>query len=993
MKKKEYTQTAVEDKLVLNQLKSAESKLVKKSKTGDFFVVGLGASAGGLEALEKFFAEVPENCGMAFVVIQHLDPKHVGMMAEILQRKTTMTVTEASHNLKIRPNCVYVIPPNKSMSMLGGVLYLFEPVEAHGLRLPIDIFFRSLANDRKEKSVGVILSGMGSDGSLGIKAIKEKNGIVIVQAPATAKFDSMPRNAIESVIADIIEPVEDLPAKLIAFIKFIPEANTIPEINVKTLSNIDKIIILLREQLGHDFSGYKKSTLHRRIEKRQGLHQIDNMSNYVRFCQENPGELDVLFKELLIGVTNFFRDAVVWKMMKEQILPELISGLPNGYVIRVWVTACSTGEEAYSLAIIFKEVLENIPINKNLKLKIFATDIDLDSIELARKGVYPSNIAVDVSPERLDRFFTVDAEGYRIKNNIREMLVFAPHNLIKEPPFTRLDLLTCRNLLIYMEPELQKKLYKLFNYTLNPDGIMVLGSAENLDHQSSGFEILDSRLKIFKRTLATSMPVIADYSDALTNKTKVMDIQENIKSNPVENIRTYADQIILQRFAPACVLVKNNGDILYMSGKIGKYIEPVAGEANWNILTMARSELRQELTSAFRKAKLNFDPVVVSQVKLTGKGVPQLVNITIQSIEHDHSLKGMLMVVFTDVPEMVIQDLPDPKTGKRNQGGDQEKNLKIELQRKEEELQSLLEEMQVSQEELNLTNEELQSANEELQAANEELTTSKEEMQSMNEELQSVNFELKTSVGDYKLAGSDMENLLNSIEIATLFLDNDLNIRRFTNYATNVFRIRSADLGRPFTDISTDLLYPKIVEHSRQVLKTLIAVDHSISTHDGRWYAVRIIPYYTLGELIDGLVITFIDITVAKKLEIQLEAKAEEIKASEIQFRSLFELAKDGILMLDAETGMIVDVNPFLIELLGYSKDQFMEKSIWQIGFLKDIVANKDKFIELHQKELVRYENLPLETADGRRINVEFVSNVYLVGQKKVVQCFIREII
>jgi two-component system CheB/CheR fusion protein len=992
MKKKGYTQPPVEDKLVANQLKLAESKLVKKSKTGDFFIVGLGASAGGLEALERFFRHVPENSGIAFVVVQHLDPKHIGMMAELLQRSTNMSVTEASDNLKVKPNCIYVIPPNKSMSILDNVLYLFEPLESQGLRLPIDIFFRSLANDKKEKSIGVILSGMGSDGSLGLKAIKEKNGIVMVQSPATAKFDSMPRSAIESVIADIIEPVEELPAKLIAFLKFIPEAKTVPEINDKTLSGIDKIIILLREQSGHDFSLYKKSTLHRRIERRQGLHQIDNISNYVRFCQENPGELDILFKELLIGVTSFFRDPDVWSMMKDQILPELISGLPNGYVIRVWVTACSTGEEAYSMAIIFKEVLESISSNKNLTLKIFASDIDPDSIEFARKGIYSSNIEVDVSPDRLKSFFTVDAEGYRIKNNIREMLVFAPHNLIKDPPFTRLDLLTCRNLLIYLESELQKKLYNLFNYTLNPNGIMLLGSAENLDHQTSGFEVLDSRLKIFKRTLTNSLPTVADYSVSLTKKIKSMNIKENIKSNPDESLSAFADQIILQQFAPAGVLVNPKGDILYMTGQVGKYIEPVAGEANWNILAMARGELRKDLANAFQKAKLNFEPVVVRQVKLSGNGDSQLVNITVQSVGNANSLNDLVMVVFTDIPVCVTPDLLSRKTGKRIRV-EQEEKLKIELQRKEEEMQSLLEEMQVSQEELNLVNEEMQSSKEELQAANEELTTSKEEMQSMNEELQSVNFELKTIVGDYKLAGNDMENLLNSIEIAALFLDNNLNIRRFTNYATKVFRIRSTDIGRPFTDITTDLLYPEIVDHSRQVLKTLIAVDQSISTHDGRWFAVRIIPYYTFGDLIDGLVITFIDITLAKKLEIQLDAKNEEIKTSEIHFRALFELAKDGILMLDAETGMIMNVNPFLIELLGYSKEQFMEKSIWQIGFLKDIVANKDKFIELQQKELVRYENLPLETADGRRINVEFVSNVYLVANHKVVQCFIREII
>lgn len=977
---------------VLNNLNSAENKPLKKSLHGNFTIVGIGASAGGMEALEMFFTHLPVNSGMAFVVIQHLDPKHAGMMAGILQRTTTMKVSEVSDNTKIEPDCVYVIPPNKSMSMLDGILYLFEPVELNGLRLPIDIFFRSLANDKREKSVGVILSGMGSDGSLGLKAIKEKNGIVMVQSPDSAKFDSMPRRAIESVIADIIGPVEELPAKLITLLKFGHEAKSVTEISDKTLGNIDKIIILLREQLGHDFSLYKKSTLYRRIERRQGLHQIGNISNYVRYCQENPGEIDILFKELLIGVTSFFRDPDLWKMLKEKILPDLVSRLPNEYVIRIWVTACSTGEEAYSLAIIFKEVLESLPNHNNLTLQIFATDIDIDSIEVARKGVYHSNIAVDISPDRLNRFFSAHAEGYRVKNIIREMLVFAPHNIIKDPPFTRIDLLTCRNLLIYFEPKLQNKLYKLFNYTLNPDGVMVLGTAETLDHQSSGFESIDGKLKIFKRTVATSRPVINDSAGTFILKETAVAIQENIKSNQGESISAFADQIILQRFAPASVLVNSKGDILYMTGLISKYIEPVAGDAKWNILVMARGDLRKELAGAFRKVMQNFEPVILSHVKLKINGIDQFVDVTVQSIESYNSLKGTVMVVFADVPAVVANDLKSPLKRNRN-SGENEKKLKIELQQKEEELQCLFEEMQISQEELKLTNEELQSANEELQATNEELTTSKEEMQSMNEELQTVNFELKTMVRDYKLASNDMDNLLNSIEIATLFLDNELNIRRFTNHTTDVLRIRSSDIGRPFTDITTDLLYPGIVDHSRQVLKTVIAVENSISTNDGRWFTIRIIPYYTFGDQIDGLVITFIDSTLAKKLEMQMEAKNVDIKATEIRFRTLFESSKDGILILYAETGKIRDVNPFLLTLLGLKKEQLIDKAIWEIGFFKDVVTNQSKFAELKQQKYARYNTLPLETAVGNIINVEFVSNLYDEGDTEVMQCLIREIL
>jgi two-component system, chemotaxis family, CheB/CheR fusion protein len=926
---------------------------------------------------------MPKDNGMAFVVIQHLDPNHVGIMPELLQRITTMKVYQASDNLKVKPNCVYVIPPNKSLSLLNGALHLFDPVESRGLRLPVDIFFRSMADDRNEKSIGIILSGMGSDGSLGLKTIKEKNGIVLVQTPSSAKFDGMPRSATEAVIADIIAPAEELPARLIDFLKFIPAAKPDAEIDDKSKSNLDKIIILIREQSGHDFSFYKKNTLFRRIERRKGVHQIDKLNNYVRFCQENPKEVEILFKELLIGVTSFFRDIAVWEKLKAQIFPEMISKLANGPILRAWVTACSTGEEAYSLAIAFKEALEKTKNSKNISLQIFATDLDQDAIDKARKGIYSQNIAADVSPERLGRFFTVEPEGYRVIAAIREMVVFAPQNVIKDPPFTKLDILTCRNLLIYMESELQKKLITLFNYSLNPGGIMVLGTAETYSNQSEGFKEIDNKLKIYSRT---SSPLVSELNDfpSSFNHRKVEATEYTATPKVIENVQILADQVLLQRFAPASVLLNEKGDIIYMTGRIGKYLEPVAGKANYNIYVMARDGLRNELPGALRKAMQNYNEVILRNIKIGTNGGTLFVDITLQRMEAQNPIKGMIMMLFTDVTAKAENEV-NLKTSRRNSSG-RMKEMEVVLQRSQEDLQGLREEMQTSQEELKSTNEELQSTNEELQSTNEELTTSKEEMQSLNEELQTVNVELQSKVSDFVQANDDMKNLLNSTEIATLFLDKELNIRRFTDQATKIFKLRKADIGRPFTDQASDLQYPEIDTHARQVLDNLVPIETAITTADGRWFNVRIMPYRTLDDRIDGLVITFTDITLAKKIETALIV-------SDSRYRGLFESAKDGILILDAETGKIVDVNPFLIEMLGYSKEQFIEKSIWQIGFLKDIVANKDKFLELQQKELVRYENLPLETADGRKINVEFVSNVYLVAHVKVIQCFIREVI
>lgn len=978
-------------------LTNNDEKLIT-TQSNDFPIVAIGASAGGLEALELFFKNMPEDNGMAFVVIQHLDPTHVGLLPELLQRITTIKTLEASDGLKIKPNYIYVIPPNKSMSLLNGALHLFEPIESRGFRLPIDIFFRSLADDRQDKSIGIILSGMGSDGSLGLKIIKEKNGIVMVQDPSTAKFDGMPQSAIKTVVPDVVAPVEKLPSKLISIVSNIDTINYEPKIDDVSKTSLDKIIILLRQQSGNDFSFYKKTTLMRRIERRKIVHQIDSLQNYVRFCQENPKEIDILFKELLIGVTHFFRDAPVWEMLKENIFPSLLNEIPDGTILRAWVAGCSTGEEAYSLAIIFKEALKENKKNKNLKLQIFATDLDSDAIDKARKGFFSSSSLEDVSSERLNDFFTVVGDDYRVNSSIREMVVFAVQNVIKDPPFTKLDLITCRNLLIYLEPELQKKVISLFNYSLNPNGILLLGNAESLGNFNDGFEPIDTKLKLYKRTKTPFVPKLPHFPSSFSSQKRGTVENPMIKPKITENIQTQADQIILQRFAPASVLVNDLGDIIYITGRTGKYLEPVAGKANWNIHAMAREGLRQELLIAFRKTIQNYNPVVLNNIKIDNNGNPLYVNVTVQRLESPDSIKNMIMVVFNDILDFSEKDLSNLKTGKQDSNRII-KELEIELHKSFEELQSTREEMITSQEELKSTNEELQSTNEELQSTNEELTTSKEEMQSMNEELQTVNAELQRRVSDFVQANNDMKNLLNNTGIATLFLDKELNIRRFTDEVVKIFKIRTTDIGRPITELVTDLIYPELETHARQVIKNLMTIESIITTKDGRWFNLRIMPYRTIDDRIDGLVITFFNITLNKNLEIELkeankviETKEKTLQKSENQYRSFFESAKEGILILNRDDGKIIDVNPFLIQLLGYSKEQFIEKAIWEIGFFKDIIANKDKFLELQEKEFIRYENLPLETAEGKKINVEFISNVFAVNNDKVIQCFIREI-
>ncbi|WP_426992020.1 CheR family methyltransferase [Methylomonas sp. CM2] len=598
-----------------------------------------------------------------------------------------------------------------------------------------------------------------------------------------------------------------------------------------------------------------------------GLRQIDAIAGYADYLRENPQELDLLFKELLIGVTSFFRDPEVWASLKTEVIPALLAEYPAGKALRAWVPACSTGEEAYSLAMIFKEVLAESQSPRPFKLQIFATDLDQDAIDKARQGFFPATIAGEVSEDRLSRFFNVDGGGYRIKKDIREMVIFAPHNVIMDPPFTKLDLLCCRNLLIYLSQELQQKLILLFHYTLASHGILTLGNAETIGNASHLFSATDHKLRLYRR-IDTPFPLNVDFPTKYFPVASM--IEDTEKHPPIANLQTLADQLLLQHFAPAAVLVNADGDILYISGRTGKYLEPAAGKANWNIHAMARDGLRHELIGALKKARTQADVVQVAGLTVANDGGGQTVNLSVQAIHKPDALKGMLIVVFTDVAAA-----PAGKVSRKSPNAAQTL-LQAELQHTQEDLQTLREEMQTSQEELKSANEELQSTNEELQSTNEELTTSKEEMQSLNEELQTVNAELQIKVDDLSRASNDMNNLLNSMEIATVFLDGTLNIRRFTSHIGHLFKLIAADVGRPLSDIVTDLDYPDLQQDAREVLRTLVFVEKQIRASDERWFKVRIMPYRTQDNLIDGVVITFIDISETKKLEAELRNSHEK---------------------------------------------------------------------------------------------------------------------
>jgi two-component system CheB/CheR fusion protein len=838
-----------------------------------FPIVGIGTSAGGLEALEQFFKGVPAASGLAFVVIQHLDPTHQGMLPELLQRVTPMKVAQAADRMPVKPDCVYVIPPNKNLSILRGVLHLLELEAPRGARLPIDFFLRALADDQRERSIGVILSGMGSDGTLGVRAIKEVAGLVLAQDPASARFDSMPRHVIDAGMADIVAPAHELAQRILETTRHVATTRTAPEPERPPHEGgLDKILILLRARSGQDFSLYKKNTLYRRIERRMSVHQLDTIEAYVHFLGENPQELDLLFKELLIGVTNFFRDPPAWACLQEQGLPALLADCPDGRILRAWVVACSTGEEAYSLAISFSEAIDRAGRTGRVMLQIFATDLDQDAIDRARQGLYPANIAADLSSKRLARFFNDENGAYRVRKEIREMVVFAPHNVAMDPPFTKLDILTCRNLLIYLGPELQAKLLPLFHFSLNPGGILFLGSAEAVGRFGDLFVPMDPKARLFRRSDGSLRAIDMEFpSKHVPIERGAANLQP---APPILNLQSLAEQLLLQRFAPAAVLVNATGDILYISGRTGKYLEPAAGKANWNIYPMAREGLRHELMITLPKALRDREPVTRPGIRVDTDGGPRSIDLTVHPVDEPQALRGMAMIVFSDVP--AAPPAPAPAAGTGRSGSKRVTELELALKRAHEELQAAREQMQTREEELRSTTEEFQSTNEELQSTNEELTTSKEEMQSLNEELQTLNAELQSKVDELSLASNDMKNLLNSIDVAIVFLDNALHVRRFTTQLTRMFKLIPGDVGRPLSDIATDLDYPALQDDAREVLRTLVLSDKEIPTRDGRWFHVKTMPYRTADNVIDGVVMTFTDISGAKKLEAVLRADTED---------------------------------------------------------------------------------------------------------------------
>ena len=907
-----------------------------------FPVVGIGASAGGLEALSEFFGKMPAENEIAFVVVTHLHPGHVSLLPELLGRTTKMPVVEAANGLSVKPGRVYVGMPGGSISIAGGTLHRTETDGFHSPELPIDTFFRSLAKDQQEHAVCIVLSGTGTDGTLGLKAIKAEAGMAMVQDPPTAKYAGMPASASATGLADYVLPPGEMPEQLLAYVKGPYLMPRLPHVDGPPFPSepLQRILTLLRARTGHDFNSYKTNTLRRRIERRMNVHLIKKPAEYVLYLQENPHELDVLFRELLISVTSFFRDPEAFDLLRKS-LPGLIDARPGGQPIRAWIPGCASGEEAYSVAILLHECIETKATAS--EIQIFGTDLDPRVVDAARAGTYGGGISADVSPKRLERYFVKEDGVYHVRKDIREMLVFAPHNIVRDPPFTKLDLLVCRNLLIYLEPQVQRRLFPVFHYALRPGGLLFLGPSETIGGFKDLFETVDSRWKLFRRketTAVVPLPIelTAPPKDAGAPGPRFAPDAPALKQ---PGTVTQILRALLSRFAPASVVVDPGGSIVYIHGRTGAFLEPSPGQPRSNILEMAREQLGPILAGALRAATAEKREVVRENVRVRSNGGWSLVNVGVAPIEEPESLRDLLLVTFRPSPRPKTRAGRKPEKEPKHESG-RLKELERALQNTRESLQTTIEEMEASNEEIKSTNEELQSTNEELQSTNEELETSKEEMQSLNEELTTVNVELQSKVDELARSNDDMQNLLNSTQFATVFLDRRLHVKRFTERAKDLIRLIPSDIGRPLNDLASDLDYPNLYADCESVLKTLIPKETEVRDRAGVWHLMRVLPYRTSENVIDGVVISFVNIDRLKSAELAAATVCDS-------FEDIVQTAREPFLVLDGR-GRIFIANEAFCRLFDANRERLFGAEVhaafdgrWGVPELNDLLAKSLK--------------------------------------------------
>ena len=877
-------------------------------------VVGIGASAGGLEALTTLFTHLPLDSGFAFIIVTHLSPDRPSLLPELLQKHTLLPIHIAENRMTLKANQIFICPEGKELALNNYQLQLINNAKHIGIYHPIDTFLQSLAHDCQAHSIGIILSGTGTDGTLGIKAIKDVAGITFAQDPKSAGYDGMPNSAIASGDIDFVLPAEDIGAQLIACYQTrVDNYGTNKAEQRIDNESLYKILDLLHEQLGHDFSKYKISTLQRRIARRMSIHQLNNVQLYIQFLMDNPIEQEQLLQELLINVTSFFRDSEAFDALAALALPLLFANKPNDYKLRIWVTACSTGDEAYSLAILFHEY--SAKIGKPMRIQLFATDLDASCISKARMGTFPLSIASELSSERLERYFNLENNEYRVNKTIRETVIFAQHNVISDPPFTRMDLISCRNLLIYLDSELQKQIIPIFHYALNPEGILFLGSAESIGSFNQLFNCLHPKYKFYQRSALLKEPLTPlSIPKPLYRRRFEQSLNELVPERRTETTTLQVEHFLLDKYVPISFIINIKGKIFYIHGKSAAYIQPPTGLPNWNIIEMAREGLRFPLASSLRLAEKSTDNLFIHKnININNDGHIEAIDLTIERIKSPEVLQHLFLVSIFPItlaasePKntlLLTPSLPSEKD-----------NLEHELYFTKESLNAAIADLEIS-------NEELQSSNEELQSTNEELETTKEEMQSLNEELSTINTELQKKIESLSEANDDMQNLLNGTDIASIFLDCDLKIKRYTRQAKSIFKLIDTDTGRPLSDLASNLRYDNLLNDAQQVLETLVIKEAEAQTIENDWYLVRILPYRTTENIIDGLAINFININ---------KLKIAELYAHEAYLMTaIVNTVPQPMLVLD-HTLRISLVNPAYLKNYGLNHDEFIGQSLFSI--------------------------------------------------------------
>jgi two-component system CheB/CheR fusion protein len=882
----------------------------------EFHYVAIGASAGGLEAIETFFTHMSPESGLAFIVIQHLSPDYKSLMVELLSKKTEMKVQRAEEGMVVEPNNIYLIPPKKNLTIFHGKLLLNEQDHSKGINLPIDIFLMSLSEDQGDMAVGVILSGTGSDGMRGVRSIKENGGMVMVQNEESAKFDGMPRAALSTGLADFTLPPEDMPKQLLNYARH-PYVSRMDraEQPIKDEDDTTKIFSILRERCKVDFTFYKPSTINRRIERRMTVNNIDEIGNYVNYLQNYPGEVTALFRELLIGVTSFFRDFQAFELLAREYMPAIFEGSENRE-IRFWVPGCSTGEEAYSLAILAKETMDSMGVKHDVK--VFATDVDRDAIHFAAVGKYPESIVADISTSYLTKYFHKREESFQISRNIREMVVFAQHNLLKDPPFTNIDLISCRNLLIYLQPVLQRRVLDFFNFSLNPGSILFLGLSETTGEMADYYEVKDAKHKIYaSKGRGKRLNEKTPYATATDTRFRVIrDTSAGIR----RAIHTADEERILERFIetvsgdlfPLTFVVNEQMEVLHIMGETEGFVKLSSGKVSHDITRMISKDIAIPVSTGIQKVIRNNKEVRFSNI--TTKISGEMKNIDLRIIPLA-ARKGQYPLIAVMINEKLKEKLAE-SDDQTAVSYDMTKETEQRIQDLEQELQFSRENLQATIEELETANEELQATNEELLASNEELQSTNEELQSTNEELQTVNAEYHKKIIELTELHNDVDNLLSISQIGKLILDENLEIRKFSENITEIFKILESDVGRPVTHLMHHIDGVDPVEYVRRVEATARPVKLEVMTTNGRWYLMRIEPYRVGPDIFSGTLLSFLEISEYKKMEI-------DRKSTEDRYQFLFNTMALGVVYQDSE-GNITAANPAAERILGLTMDQMM---------------------------------------------------------------------